>query len=70
MTAAELPPEADADFEPTMTNTVLFLLSSSMLVTTFATNYTGRPYMASLSSNKVRCRNAFRHTRDQIRSPA
>lgn len=50
---AEPPPEADADFEPTMTNTVLFLLSSAMLVTTFVTNYTGKPYMGALSSNKV-----------------
>ena len=51
---AEPLPEADAEFEPTITNTVLFLLSSAMLITTFATNYTGHPYMGSLFSNKVR----------------
>ena len=45
-------PEADADFEPSLTNTVLFLLSTAMLLTTFGVNYTGRPYMASLTSNK------------------
>ena len=50
--AFEPPPEADAEFEPTMTNTIVFLLSSAMLLTTFAANYTGRPYMGSLSSNK------------------
>ena len=50
--ASEPVPEADADFEPTLTNTVLFLLSTAMLLSTFAVNYTGRPYMASLASNK------------------
>ena len=44
--------EADAEFEPSLTNTVLFLLSSAMLLTTFAVNYTGRPFMGALSSNK------------------
>ena len=45
-------PEADAEFEPSLTNTVLFLLSTAMLLTTFGVNYTGKPYMASLTSNK------------------
>jgi len=47
-----LPPEVDADFEPSMTNTVVYLLSSSMLLCTFAVNYTGRPFMEALSANK------------------
>ena len=50
--AAEPPPEPDGDFEPTITNTVVFLLSASMLLTTFATNYTGKPFMGALSSNR------------------
>ena len=47
-----LPPEVDADFEPSMTNTVVYLLSSSMLLCTFAVNYTGKPFMEALSANK------------------
>jgi len=43
--------EADSGFEPSITNTVVYLLSSSMLLTTFAVNYTGRPFMQSLTSN-------------------
>ena len=31
--------EADVDFEPTAINSLMFLLSASMLVTTFAVNY-------------------------------
>jgi hypothetical protein len=52
---ADAPPppmEADAEFEPTLTNTLLFLLSSFMLLTTFAANYTGHPFMASIYSNR------------------
>jgi len=45
------PPEADAGFEPSLTNTVVYLLSSAMLLTTFAVNYTGKPFMQSLTSN-------------------
>jgi cation-transporting ATPase 13A1 len=44
--------EADADFEPSLVNTIVYVLSSSMLLSTFAANYTGRPFMASLTSNK------------------
>ena len=50
--ADEPPPEADADFERSLTNTVLFLTSAAMQLTTFAVNYTGRPYMQPLKSNK------------------
>ena len=42
---------ADADFEPSITNTAMFLLTVAMLLSTFAVNYTGRPFMASLPSN-------------------
>lgn len=44
--------EADADFEPSLINSLMFLLSSAMLVTTFAVNYKGKPYMEPLSANK------------------
>ena len=46
------PPEADAEFEPSLTNTAMFLLTMAMMLTTFGVNYTGRPHMASLASNK------------------
>ena len=49
---AAAPLEADAEFEPSLINSVLFLLSSGMLLTTFAVNYTGRPHMVPLTSNR------------------
>ena len=46
------PPEVDGDFEPSTPNTVVWLISSAMLVTTFAVNYKGKPYMEGLAANR------------------
>jgi len=46
------PPEPDAEFEPSVLNTVVWLVSAAMMVSTFAVNYKGKPYMEGLSANK------------------
>ena len=46
------PPEVDAEFEPTLPNTIVWHISSAMLLVTFAVNYKGRPFMEPLSANK------------------
>ena len=45
--------EPDADFKPNVINTVVFLLSSTMQINTFVTNYTGHPFMQSLRENSL-----------------
>ncbi|KAL1526413.1 hypothetical protein AB1Y20_015125 [Prymnesium parvum] len=40
------------DFEPTVPNTVVWLVSVAMLITNFAVNYKGKPFMEALSANK------------------
>ena len=45
-------PEADAEFEPSVANTVVWLMTHMMQVTTFWVNYKGRPHMEALSANK------------------
>ena len=49
---SDQPPEADGDFEPSVPNTVVWLVSAAMMVTTFAVNYKGKPYMEGLAANK------------------
>jgi len=50
-------PKPDADFTPSLVNSGVFLIMTSMQVSTFATNYVGHPYMESLRDNKtlIRC---------------
>ena len=40
-------------FEPSLMNTAMFILSSSMQVTTYICNFRGRPFMQSIFENKV-----------------
>jgi hypothetical protein len=42
----------DAPFKPTLINSAVFLISSTMHVSTFAVNYRGHPFMQSLWENK------------------
>merc|ERR1711871_225131 len=44
--------EPDGDFKPNVINTVVFLLSSTMQINTFAANYHGHPFMQSMRENK------------------
>lgn len=44
--------EDDEDFRPTLLNSVLFLMTTMMTVTTFAVNYKGHPFMTSMRENK------------------
>jgi len=44
--------QPDADFEPNVVNTVVFVVGLAMQVSSFAANYQGRPFMESLRSNK------------------
>ncbi|EOD41725.1 hypothetical protein EMIHUDRAFT_460972 [Emiliania huxleyi CCMP1516] len=46
------PPEPDGEFEPSLPNSIVWLVSTGMLITTFVVNYKGRPYMESLASNR------------------
>jgi len=45
-------PKPDADFVPSLVNSGVFVLTTSMQLSTFATNYVGHPYMESLMENK------------------
>jgi cation-transporting ATPase 13A1 len=42
----------EGDFSPNLTNTVVFLLTSSMHITSFLANYEGEPFMQPYSTNK------------------
>lgn len=44
--------DLDAPFKPTLINSAVFLISSTMHVSTFAVNYRGHPFMQSLWENK------------------
>jgi len=45
-------PLPDADFTPSLANSAVFIITTSMQISTFATNYVGYPYMESLQENK------------------
>ncbi|KAJ1992196.1 putative cation-transporting ATPase 1, partial [Dimargaris cristalligena] len=45
--------ELDAEFEPSLLNTAVYLISLSMQISTFAINYQGFPFRESLQDNKV-----------------
>eukprot|EP00760_Papus_ankaliazontas_P035806 PhM_4_TR8032/c0_g2_i1/m.41264/K14950/ATP13A1, SPF1; manganese-transporting P-type ATPase len=42
----------DETFKPTLLNSIVFLMSTMMTVTTFAVNYRGHPFMTGLRENK------------------
>jgi len=44
--------DLDAPFKPTLINSAVFLISTTMHVSTFAVNYRGHPFMQSLWENK------------------
>ncbi|XP_065830275.1 endoplasmic reticulum transmembrane helix translocase-like isoform X2 [Oscarella lobularis] len=45
--------DLEKDFEMTVLNSTVFLIGMTMQVSTFAVNYKGHPFMASLRENKV-----------------
>eukprot|EP00930_Biecheleria_cincta_P040191 TRINITY_DN27558_c0_g1_i1.p1 TRINITY_DN27558_c0_g1~~TRINITY_DN27558_c0_g1_i1.p1 ORF type:complete len:1200 (+),score=249.31 TRINITY_DN27558_c0_g1_i1:136-3735(+) len=44
--------DLEGEFEPNLTNTVVFLLMASMHASSFLANYDGHPFMQPLSANK------------------
>ncbi len=52
-----VPPGPNDSFAPNIVNSCVFLVSSSMTLTTFAVNYQGHPFMQSLMENQalMRC---------------
>eukprot|EP01099_Mayorella_cantabrigiensis_P006993 TRINITY_DN603_c0_g6_i1.p1 TRINITY_DN603_c0_g6~~TRINITY_DN603_c0_g6_i1.p1 ORF type:complete len:346 (-),score=78.55 TRINITY_DN603_c0_g6_i1:121-1059(-) len=44
--------DLEADFEPSLLNTGVFLISCCMQISTFAINYRGHPFMEGLTDNK------------------
>lgn len=44
--------ELDGDFKPTLLNTIMFIVSTVMTLTTFLVNYQGHPFMSSIYENE------------------
>lgn len=44
--------DEEADFKPSLLNSIVFLMTTLMSVSTFAVNYKGRPFMTGLRDNK------------------
>lgn len=49
---ANYAPSIDEEFAPSLTNTVVFLLSIAQQISVFVLNYKGRPYMQGIRDNK------------------
>jgi cation-transporting ATPase 13A1 len=45
--------DLDGDFEPSLLNSAIYLISLSMQVSTFAINYQGHPFRESLRENRT-----------------
>ncbi|KAL7713907.1 P5A-ATPase transmembrane helical hairpin domain-containing protein [Entamoeba marina] len=45
-------PDPDAEFTPSLVNTIIFLISNTINVTTFAVNYVGEPYRKNITEYK------------------
>ncbi|EKE42945.1 hypothetical protein ENUP19_0121G0169 [Entamoeba nuttalli] len=45
-------PEEDAEFKPTLVNSIVFIVSNIINVTTFAVNYVGEPYRKNITEYK------------------
>jgi manganese-transporting P-type ATPase len=45
--------EKNAEFEPNIINSTVYLICMGLQVSTFAVNYKGHPYMESLRENKM-----------------
>lgn len=44
--------DLEAEFQPSLINTTIYIISMSMQITTFAVNYKGEPFMESMVANK------------------
>lgn len=42
----------DEDFTPTLLNTIMYIISTAMMNTTFLVNYQGHPFMSSIQENQ------------------
>ncbi|OQS03621.1 P-type ATPase (P-ATPase) Superfamily [Thraustotheca clavata] len=50
---------ADAKFHPNILNSIMFLISTAMQITTFVANYRGQPFMESFHEHKLFSRCAY-----------